>query len=123
MEFTTFIRKPFKVQAIEITHDNIAEIAEMIGELRTDDKGTPYISVNRRLVPNIFRAHIGYWVTIMGEDNNIRCLSRFIFYHHFVPLTDEIDFHAACINDEDDEDNIGNRVDEIEEDDNIGNRA
>jgi hypothetical protein len=98
IEYATFVRKPFKVKAIEITKENIGEIAEGIGELRQTDKGIPYISVNRRLVPNIFRAYIGFWVTVMGEDDNVRCLSRKTFFNQFVPCTEEVDVMASRIN-------------------------
>ncbi len=53
MEFTTFVRKPFTVDAVEVTEENIAEIAELVGVLRQKEDGAPYIHVDRRLIPNI----------------------------------------------------------------------
>jgi len=89
MDFTTFVRKPFTVEAVEITEDNIAEVAELIGTLRYKENGTPFIAVNRRIVPNIFRVYIGFWLTKMGEDN-IRCYSKRVFNQQFIETTPEL---------------------------------
>lgn len=98
MEFNTFVRKPFKVEAVEITEDNIEELAEFIGELREKDNGTPYIQVDRRLVPNIFRVYPGFWMTRMGD--NIRCYSKKIFNEQFTQTTPEIDVWVNFMNGE-----------------------
>lgn len=82
MEFNTFVRKPFTVEAVEVTKDNIEDIAPFVGTLRQKDDGTPYIQVDRRLVPNIFRVYPGFWMTKMGD--NIRCYSAKIFKEQFV---------------------------------------
>lgn len=88
MEFTTFVRKPFIVEAIEVTEDNIEELAKLIGAYRKKENGTPYIHVDRRLVPNIYRVYLGFWVTRMGD--NIRCYSKRIFNDQFAPETPEL---------------------------------
>jgi hypothetical protein len=88
MELTTFVRKPFTVQAVEITEDNIAEIAELIGTLRHYKNKRPYIQINRRLVPNIERVYIGFFLTKFGDD--YRCYSRYIFGQQFAEHTPEI---------------------------------
>jgi hypothetical protein len=90
MDFVTFVRKPFTVEAIEVTEENIAEIAEMIGSLHYKENGSPYIQVNRRLVPNLFRIYPGFWVTRMGDSDNIRCYSKRIFNNQFVRKTVDI---------------------------------
>ncbi len=82
MEFTEYVRKPFLVDAVEITEENIGEIAKYVGELREKDDGTPFISVDRRLVPNIFRVYPGFYMTRMGD--HIRCYSRKVFNEQFV---------------------------------------
>jgi hypothetical protein len=88
MNFTTFVRKPFVVDAIEVTTENIAEVAKYVGDLREKEDGTPYILVDRRLVPNVFRVYPGFFMTKMGE--NVRCYSRKIFKDQFIIQTDEI---------------------------------
>lgn len=86
--FTTFVRKPFVVEAVEITEENIKEVANYVGDLRHKEDGTPYILVDRRLVPNVERVYPGYFMTKMGE--NVRCYSRRIFREQFMVQTDQI---------------------------------
>lgn len=83
MEFGTFVRKPFTVEAVEVTAENIAEVAKYVGDLREEDDGTKYILVDRRLVPNIARVYAGFYMTKMGK--NVRCYSRKIFTDQFEP--------------------------------------
>lgn len=97
MEFSSFVRKPFVVQAVEVTVDNISEVAKYVGDLREKEDGTKYILVDRRLVPNVFRVYPGFYMTKMGE--NVRCYSRKIFREQFVEEDENIrpwiDFMAA----------------------------
>lgn len=88
LEFTEYVRKPFVVSAVEITVDNIEEIAKYVGELKNKDDGTPYIQVDRRLVPNIFRVFPGFYMTRMGD--NVRCYSAKVFTDQFKEQTVEI---------------------------------
>jgi hypothetical protein len=89
MDFITFVRRPFVVEAVLITEDNIEEIAPFVGEIRTKEGGTKkYIQVDRRLVPNLFRVFPGYWMTRM--DDNIRCYAPKVFAQQFAELTPEI---------------------------------
>lgn len=80
-EFNTYQRKPFVVEAVQITAENIEELAPMIGDYRKLEDGTPYILVDSRLVPNLHRAYIGYWITKMGD--NFRCYVQKIFEDQF----------------------------------------
>lgn len=89
MDFTTYVRKPFTVEAIEITRENIEELAPLIGTLRKKENGTPFIQVDRRLVPNVFRVYPGYWMTKM--EDNIRCYAKRVFHEQFVETDDEIE--------------------------------
>jgi hypothetical protein len=88
MNFTTFVRKPFVVDAVEVTAENISEVAKYVGDLREKEDGTPYILVDRRLVPNVARVFPGFFMTKMGE--NVRCYSRKIFRDQFIIQTAEI---------------------------------
>jgi hypothetical protein len=96
MDMTTFVRKPFKVEAIEITEENIEEIAEFVGTLRTKEDGTLYIQVAPRLVPNVFKVFPGFWMTKMGD--NIRCYSKKIFNEQFVKNAPDIDEWVQFMN-------------------------
>lgn len=88
MKFTTFVRKPFMVEAVEITEENIAEVAQHVGALREKEDGTHYINVDRRLFPNIYKVHPGFWMTMMGD--NVRCYSKQVFKKQFVESNPEL---------------------------------
>ena len=88
MDTAVFVRKPFTVEAVEVTRENIAEVAEFVGILRENNDGTPYIQVDRRLVPNVYRVYPGFWMTRMGD--NIRCYSKKIFKNQFTEVTPDI---------------------------------
>jgi hypothetical protein len=87
MEFTKFVRKPFIVEAVKITEENIAEVAPYIGALASEDDGTPYISVtDRKKFPNIYeKIYLGFWLTKM--DSNLRCYSDNVFKKQFVSIS------------------------------------
>lgn len=93
MDLTTFVRKPFTVEAIEVTEENIEEIAGLIGELREDEGGKKHIRVDRRKVPNIFKVEPGFWMTKMetSKGTNIRCYAGHIFKNQFARVTEDID--------------------------------
>ena len=97
MEFTTYVRKPFTVEAIEITEDNIASLAKYIGDIEVDDDGTMYILVDRRKVQNVFKVFPGFWMTKMGKY--VRCYSKKIFSEQFIEKDETVqpwlDFLAA----------------------------
>lgn len=96
MEFKSYVRKPFLVEAVEVTEENIAEIANYVGDLETKEDGTPYIKVDRRLVPNIYRVYPGFFMTQMGD--RVRCYSRKVFFEQFTLNTDEIQVWVDFLN-------------------------
>lgn len=84
LETTTYQRKPFFIEAVEITNENIDEIGALIGRvmIRSDD-GVKYIQVDNVVIPGIGRAYVGFWLTIM--DSRYRCYSGRIFNAQFEP--------------------------------------
>ena len=96
LEFTSFVRRPFVVEAVEVTTDNIAEVAKFVGEIEKLDDGSVFIRVDRRLVPNVFRVFPGYYMTRMGD--HIRCYSRKVFIEQFAELTEEIEPWIGFLN-------------------------
>lgn len=84
MDFTQFIRKPFLVEAVEVTRENIHELSPLIGVFGEDENG-PYIEADREKVPTVYRVTPGYWVTKMGK--NIRCYSSRVFGEQFIEMT------------------------------------
>lgn len=97
MELVNYVRKPFIVEAIEITTENIEEIAPMVGTLHTEGD-QPYIQVDRKLVPNVYKVYPGFWLTKLG--NNVRCYSSHIFKAQFVEITPSIDELLQHLKDE-----------------------
>lgn len=88
LDLNTFVRKPFTVEAVEITPENIEEVSKFVGELKKKEDGTPFILVDRRIVPNVHRVYPGFWMTRMGD--NIRCYASHIFTDQFTESTPAI---------------------------------
>lgn len=88
MEFKHFVRKPFLVEAIEITTENIHELSDLIGEFKEDHTG-PYIEADPEKVPTVTKVTPGYWLTRMGK--NVRCYSNRIFTEQFTESTPSIE--------------------------------
>ena len=84
MIFNTYKRRPFVVQAVQITPENIEECAELIGEVGYTPEGEAFIRVNKRIVPNINRAYAGWWITRM--EDNLRCYNPKVFVAQFEPV-------------------------------------
>lgn len=84
--FTPFARKPFLIEAVEVTEENIEDLAPLVGELAHKEDGEPYIRVDKKKVPSVFKVFIGFYITKM--DDRIRCYSPRIFNDQFVPLSD-----------------------------------
>jgi hypothetical protein len=84
MDFTEFTRIPFSVKAVQITEENLDEICELIGkEIKTTEDGRRFIIVDRRIIQNGHKAHVGGWVTQM--DDKLRYYSKGSFKSQFVP--------------------------------------
>lgn len=89
MQFNKYVRRPFGVDAIEITEENIAEAAKFIGTVDKKEDGTSFIEVDRRLIPNLFRVYPGFFLVKMG--NNMRCYSPKVFKKQFEPVIDSVE--------------------------------
>lgn len=97
LEFNSYVRKPFIIEAVEVTEENIEEIAEHVGTVREKD-GKRYILVDHKKVPSVFRVYPGFWMTKM--DGNIRCYSRKTFLEQFVPNNKELQEWVDFLNEE-----------------------
>lgn len=89
MEFTYFVRRPFAVEAVEITLDNMEEVAKLIGTVRRKSDSL-YIAIDGRLVPNVKRAYVGWWLTRLAD--NYRVYSPKLFKAEFIDYEDSITF-------------------------------
>lgn len=88
LEYKNYVRNPFRVEAVEITAENLWDAAEFIGTVCEEEDGSKYILVDRRMVPNVYKVTPGFWMTKMGK--NVRCFPGFIFKSQFVAITDEM---------------------------------
>lgn len=86
-DFVSFARRPFVVDAVMVTVDNLDAIAEHVGEVVQKEDGTRYIQVDRRKVPNVFRVYPGFYLTRL--DDNIRCYSPKVFFQQFLKVDGE----------------------------------
>ena len=98
----TYVRRPFQVQAFEITRDNIAELAPHVGEL-CDDNGNPFIKSDKKKVGNNFKVWPGFFATVL--KGQVRCYSRKTFFDQFGELNEKtgpvVEFlHGRCTLDE-----------------------
>ena len=84
--FHSFVRKPFLVEAVQITKENIGALAQLLGELKEKD-GEQWILIDRRIVPNIKKAYVGWYVTRL--DDNLRCYSPKVFDKEFTDFGTE----------------------------------
>lgn len=83
MEFNTYIRKPFIVEAVEITDENIEEVAALIGKIKINEETeVAFIALDRRVIPNVGRAYVGWWLTKLGD--NYRCYAPKVFTEQFI---------------------------------------
>jgi hypothetical protein len=90
MEFTEFVRKPFRVEAAQITEENFDEVASLIGtRVGKTRSGDRFIVLDRRIIPQGTKAWVGWWVTKMGDY--YRCYPRKPFADQFEEMTSEWD--------------------------------
>lgn len=85
MQYIEVIRKPFILEAIEITTDNIEELAALVGTLKHKEDGTPFIQLNRQVIPGpLYRAFPGFWLTKVNDNH--RCYAPKVFHKEFGEL-------------------------------------
>lgn len=97
MEFNQYIRRPFVVEAVEITEENMVEIANLVGEVRSKN-GVTFIALDRRVVPNVNRAYVGWFMTRMAD--NYRCYSPKVFTDQFTDYEPVKTFAFDIVEDE-----------------------
>lgn len=122
--FAPFVRKPFSVEAVQVTEKNMKEVAKLLGRVQKEPNGNRYIQVHKGKVPNVTKVYVGYWVTRLTDNGvNLRVYSGKTFTREFAavdaPKTAEmIKLHAVTKNTSDDTSDWGNEeaVDEEVED-------
>lgn len=72
MDFKPYLRKPFEVQAVIIDENNFEEVSELIGtEVRELEDGGLCIIIDKRVIPAVNRAFVGWVLTRMGNTYKV----------------------------------------------------
>ncbi len=82
-----YARKPFLIDAVKVTSENIEEVAEWaMGEVRLTDKGDPYIHVrvHRPLTARQTKAFVGDWV--LYANKGFKVYTEKAFHNTFDPV-------------------------------------
>jgi len=89
IQTTQFVRKPFYVDAVQVTSENMEEVARWCNaDIREDEKGR-YIKVRVFKPANEkqTRAYVGYWVLYAGTGYKV--YNNNAFEICFEPVTDQ----------------------------------
>lgn len=102
IELKKYVRKPFIVEAAEVTVENIAELASQVGTLVEPEEGSPFIEVDPKKVPHVTRVFPGFFVTKMGKRTH--CYSPKAFASQFADADEHNLNWVAYLNNEQNED-------------------
>lgn len=70
MQLKSFVRKPLYINAVQVTEENMEEVAEYFAEegarIEVEDDGTRYIKIDVKIIVNrrLTMAKAGDWVTM-----------------------------------------------------------
>lgn len=96
----TYERRTFRVQAIQVTKENLEELAAWTGgEISNTPNKFIVIPVHRR---NTTRAYVGDWITRLGAGSNFRVYACSVFLEGFRQVHDEqqkyAEIHQIIVN-------------------------
>lgn len=80
LETVKYVRKPFLIDAVQVTADNMAEVAKWVdGDVRSNDLGQ-YIKVrvHRPMNERQTQAYVGDWVLYAGTGYKVYTPKAFI---------------------------------------------
>ena len=102
---TTFVRRPFEVQAVRVTVENIHQISEFTGDLVQPEnpERLPYIQVDLRKVKNRIKIRVGQWVTFNPKSGTVQVYKDEAFHAQFKELTDDISAWVTFMQPKEDE--------------------
>lgn len=75
-----YVRKPFEVEAVQVTEDNIGDVADWCdGELRSTAENIPFVKVkvHRPLTTRQTRAFVGDWILYAGRGFKVYTTKAF----------------------------------------------
>lgn len=94
LQIESYLRKPFQIEAVKVTEDNMVKVAEWCGgDVFADDPGA-YIKVRvyRALNVRQTQAFVGDWVLYAGTGYKV--YTDKAFHNSFTPLNEEADLLA-----------------------------
>jgi uncharacterized protein involved in type VI secretion and phage assembly len=107
MEPSAYQRKPFRVQAIQVTDDNLTELAEWCGgEVRLEEDGfdafksyvdVPIAKPAGRYRLQRVRAYVGDWLVRLTEDNVFKIYKTRSFLEIFEEVLTDVDEYKAVL--------------------------
>lgn len=98
--FAPFVRKPFSVEAVQVTEENMKEVAKLLGRIETEPSGKVYIEVYKGRVPKVTRVYVGYWLTRLHDNvKNLRVYTTKTFDREFEasPVEEKSDANSGQI--------------------------
>lgn len=81
LETFRYARKPFFVDAVQVTAENISEVAKWCnGDVRTDNTGAKYVKVRVHMPknPRQTQAFVGDWVLFAGTGYKVYTPKAFV---------------------------------------------
>lgn len=89
LEILQYVRKPFEVSAIQVTEENMNDIADWAGgEVRENAEGKKFVKIEtyRPINSRQTRAFVGDWVLYAGEKiNSFKVYTEVAFKNSFDP--------------------------------------
>lgn len=88
LETTRYSRKTFEVDAVQVTAENIAEVAKWCsGNVRSDKSGKKYVKVRvqRPLEDRQTMAYVGDWVLYAGTGYKVYTPKAFLNAFELLP--------------------------------------
>ena len=92
IQMEDYSRRPFSITAVQITEENLEEIAALISASVTTTPHTRFIDVNPSIIQGIGVIKPGWWITLM--EGSYRAYTNDVFHRLFkadVPHVDRID--------------------------------
>jgi hypothetical protein len=96
LEISKYVRKPFHIDAVQVTAENIADIAAWAeGDVRSDSENAKYVKVrvHRPLNDRQTKAYIGDWVLYAGTG--FKVYTPKAFANSFEPASTQLTFQDA----------------------------
>lgn len=93
MELSQYARRPFIIEAVQVTKRNIDQIAKDfgVGTVEKTRKHIPFIQTDPKVVPHVKRVYPGWWFT-RTEGGQIRFYAKRVFQEQFTIYDDATHF-------------------------------